>query len=158
MVDFGAFQPRGRYTGQTEGYFRAMMWLSRIEFNLVSRSSRSSTMRPDAGETPREVAVALALVDLAKATNVTNDIAGSMACGPARGQREDVVHGPDLSATSIASRSQRNPPSHAVTGPESDRSRSAASRRADRPGDHRDVRAVAAIQTPRRSHRSSSPR
>ncbi len=67
ITDFGAFQPRGRYSN-SEDYFRTMSWLSRIEFNLVSRSSRSSTMRADPSETPREVAVALALVDLATAT------------------------------------------------------------------------------------------
>jgi hypothetical protein len=92
IVDFGAFAPRGRYEQSvTEGYFRAMAWLSRVEFNLVSRSSRSSTMRPDASETPREVAVALALLELAKATDTLDDIAAvDDAWSELTGKREDV--------------------------------------------------------------------
>jgi hypothetical protein len=41
------------------------MWLSRIEWNLVSRGSRSSAPHADRRETPREELDALALVDLA---------------------------------------------------------------------------------------------
>ncbi|MBA2542085.1 MAG: DUF3160 domain-containing protein [Deltaproteobacteria bacterium] len=91
MIDFGAFQPRGRYSGAGGTYFRAMTWLSRIEFNLVSRSSRSSTMLPDRSETPREVAVGLALIDLAQSAAVLDDIAAIDAVwGELAGKREDV--------------------------------------------------------------------
>ena len=44
VVDFSQYEPRGHYKSR-EGmapYFRASMWLSRLELNLVSRSSRSS--------------------------------------------------------------------------------------------------------------------
>lgn len=90
VVDFGAFQPRGRYSNQ-EGYFRAMSWLSRIELNLVSRSSRSSTLSPDPSETPREAAVAIALLDLAKATKQLDAITEIDAVwGELAGKRDDV--------------------------------------------------------------------
>ena len=48
MVDFSQLEPRGHYASAgydwpTAGaYFQAMMWLSRLEFNLVSRGSKSS--------------------------------------------------------------------------------------------------------------------
>ncbi len=92
IVDFGAFKPRGRYAyGGMRGYFRAMTWLSRIELNLVSRGSRSSTMRIDPSETPREVAVALALIELARDTDVLDDISTvDTAWGELAGKREDV--------------------------------------------------------------------
>ena len=54
-VDWSQYLPRGHYTQPLDRYFRAAMWLSRMEFNLVSRSSRSSApgLEPDPRETPR---------------------------------------------------------------------------------------------------------
>lgn len=90
MVDFGAFAPRGKYRN-SEPYFRTMSWLSRIELNLVSRSSRSSTIRVDPSETPREAAVALALVDLATATKQLEVITEiDTVWAELAGTREDV--------------------------------------------------------------------
>jgi len=92
FVDFSAFEPRGYYrTDGMEPYFRAMMWLSRTDFNLVSRSSRSSTMAPDPRETPHEVALALALVDAAKGADVLDEI-GQIddAWSALAGQRQDI--------------------------------------------------------------------
>lgn len=75
MVDFSQFTPRGHYTetiadsdsGEAdtlEAYFRAVQWLSRVEFNLVSRGSRSSALVVERAETPREAIDALALARL----------------------------------------------------------------------------------------------
>ncbi len=68
MIDFTAYTPRSHYaaTEARKRYFRAGMWLSRLELNLVSRSSRSSQPgdAPDPSETPREDIDALALADL----------------------------------------------------------------------------------------------
>ena len=90
VVDFGAFRPRGHYSNSAP-YFRTMSWLSRIELNLVSRSSRSSTMQPDPSETPREVAVALALVDLAQGTKQLVAISEIDAVwGELAGKRADI--------------------------------------------------------------------
>jgi len=80
MVDFSQFTPRGHYASgpmwfahdavEIEHYFRAMTWLSRLEFNLVSRDCRSSQpgSAPDPAETPREAVAALALAELAEAS------------------------------------------------------------------------------------------
>ena len=70
MIDFSQYQPRGHYTGALAPYFRAAMWLSRLELNIVSRSSRSSAPGdlPDPRETPREAIDALALADLVAAS------------------------------------------------------------------------------------------
>ena len=97
MVDFSAFAPRGYYTSAFDGalapYFRASMWLSRMEFNLVSRASRSSQpgIVPNPAETPREAVVALALAELAETAGVLDDLdvldAAWQAVG---GKREDV--------------------------------------------------------------------
>lgn len=67
-IDFGAYKPRGHYAGALAPFFRAAMWLSRVELNLVSRSCRSSEPGdvPDPSETPREAVDALALADLAE--------------------------------------------------------------------------------------------
>jgi hypothetical protein len=67
-IDFGAYKPRGHYAGTLAPFFRAAMWLSRVEFNLVSRSCRSSDPGdvPDPSETPREAVDALALAELAE--------------------------------------------------------------------------------------------
>src|SRR5262249_38850735 len=83
------------YEGSTPlaPYFRAAMWLSRLEMNLASRSSRSSApgFTPDPRETPREATVALALADLAQRANVLGAIATlDRAWGLLAGKREDV--------------------------------------------------------------------
>jgi hypothetical protein len=47
IVDFSQFKPRGHYAGEPrlEQYFRAMMWLGRIDFPLIHTSS--STGKPE---------------------------------------------------------------------------------------------------------------
>ena len=94
-VDFGAFAPRGHYVTEERltPYFRASMWLSRLEWNLVSRSSRSSAATPtaDPRETPREAVDALALADLVGRAGVADAVrALSLAWSTFGGQREDV--------------------------------------------------------------------
>ena len=79
-IDFTQFTPRGHYALEypdLKPYFRSAMWLSRLEFNLVSRSSRSSEPGdfPDPSETPREAIAALALADLAQKSGAAEDIA-----------------------------------------------------------------------------------
>jgi hypothetical protein len=70
------------------------MWLSRTEWNLVSRSSRSS--HPPGGatdprETPREVIDALALAELVAVAGQTDRLAAfERAYGLLAGRREDV--------------------------------------------------------------------
>lgn len=60
MVDFSQFAPRGHYAESNEEgrslatYFRAMQWLSRVEFNLRSRDGQSSAPERSTRETPRE--------------------------------------------------------------------------------------------------------
>ena len=70
VIDFSQYQPRGHYADGLEPYFRAAMWLSRLELNIASRSSRSSAPgdTPDPRETPREALDALALAELALAS------------------------------------------------------------------------------------------
>lgn len=68
VIDFSQLQPRGHYTEDLAPYFRGAMWLMRFEWNLVSRSSRSSAPAHDPSETPREELDALALADLVYAT------------------------------------------------------------------------------------------
>ncbi|MBL8020803.1 MAG: DUF3160 domain-containing protein [Leptospirales bacterium] len=92
MIDFSQFQPRGHYDSMPN-YFRAAMWLSRFEFNLVSRSSRSSQPgnTPNPEETPREARLALGLSDLAVRAGVLGDINRmDRAWAFLAGQREDV--------------------------------------------------------------------
>jgi hypothetical protein len=101
IVDFGAFRPRGHYASEHASqnpdnadlsrYFRAAMWLSRIELNLVSRSSRSSSPELDPSETPREDEDALALADLVRRADVITQV-NQMddAWGLLAGRREDV--------------------------------------------------------------------
>jgi hypothetical protein len=88
------YTPRGHYAKneQLQGYFRAAMWLSRLEFNLVSRSSRSSALgRLDPSETPREALDALALVDLAARSGAQAKIdLVDKAWELLAGRREDV--------------------------------------------------------------------
>jgi hypothetical protein len=95
VVDFTAYTPRSHYTTTDERkrYFRAGMWLSRLEFNLVSRSSRSSQPGevPDPRETPREDLDALALADLVARANQGDAIAKlDAAWALLAGRREDV--------------------------------------------------------------------
>lgn len=79
LVDFTQYTPRGHYAGDDalKALFRGAMWLSRLEFNIVSRSSRSSApgAAPDPRETPREALVALALADLAEKTGELGEVA-----------------------------------------------------------------------------------
>lgn len=93
VIDFSAFTPRGHYTGALAPYFRAAMWLSRLELNLVSRSCRAAQpgLSPNSEETPREAVLALALSDLAKRAKVLEDL-GSIeeAWTVLAGGREDV--------------------------------------------------------------------
>jgi hypothetical protein len=92
--DASAFKPRGHYADYgLESYFRAAMWLSRIELNLVSRDTRSSSpgYTPDPSETPREAIDALALADLAERAGALGDLATvDRAWGEFAGKREDV--------------------------------------------------------------------
>lgn len=78
VIDWSQYTPRGHYAGDEalERYFRGTMWLSRLEFNLVSRSSRSSQpgIIPDPTETPREAVSALALADLAERAGVLAEL------------------------------------------------------------------------------------
>jgi Protein of unknown function (DUF3160) len=93
VIDFTQYQPRGHYTGGQERYFRAVMWLSRLEFNLVSRSSRSSAPgdQPDPSETPREDLDALALADLITTSGMTGELERiERALTLLGGRREDV--------------------------------------------------------------------
>src|SRR5262249_62067584 len=95
LVDFTQYGPRGHYASDEfmQRYFRAAMWASRLEFNLVSRSSRSSDPgpEPDPSETPREAIAALALADLAVRSGADKLIADLDAAWAAlAGRREDV--------------------------------------------------------------------
>lgn len=101
VVDFGAFRPRGHYAPEwaqnnpgradLSRFYRTAMWLSRLELNLVSRSSRSSAPTLDPRETPREVALALALADVAKRTEALADVEKiDRAWAAFAGKREDV--------------------------------------------------------------------
>lgn len=78
MIDFSQYAPRGHYAEdpQMSALFQAAMWLSRLELNLVSRSSRSSApgATPDPRETPREVVLALALANLMEKAAVTAEV------------------------------------------------------------------------------------
>ena len=95
LIDFTQYAPRGHYaSGESmQRYFRAAMWASRLEFNLVSRSSRSSEPgpEPDPSETPREAIAALALADLATRSGAAKAVADLDAAWAAlAGRREDV--------------------------------------------------------------------
>ena len=94
-VDFTQYRPRGHYAkdDMQQGYFRAAMWASRLELNLVSRSSRSSAPgpEPDPTETPREAIDALALAELATRSGAANHVADlDRAWSVLAGKREDV--------------------------------------------------------------------
>ncbi|MBL8632020.1 MAG: DUF3160 domain-containing protein [Myxococcales bacterium] len=95
MIDFSQYTVRGHYREdpQLAVLFQAAMWLSRLELNILSRSSRSSapTISPDPRETPREVVLALALADLAERSGAQADIASlHQAWTLLAGKREDV--------------------------------------------------------------------
>lgn len=70
VIDFTQYTPRGHYNMSARSldtYFRAVMWLSRLELNVKTRDGQSSQpgASPDRSETPREARLALALSDLA---------------------------------------------------------------------------------------------
>lgn len=105
MVDFSQYAPRGHYAtndrgylaapaqGLLDNYFRAAMWLSRLELNIVSRSSRSShpDVAPDPRETPREAVLGLALADLVQRTGQLQRIGRlERAFALMGGRREDL--------------------------------------------------------------------
>jgi hypothetical protein len=90
VIDFSQYQPRGHYVDDPP-YFRGFMWLSRIEWNLVSRGSRSSAPSLDRDETPREAIDALALAELvgiAREADHLDEIEHALAV--LAGRREDV--------------------------------------------------------------------
>lgn len=101
MVDFSQMTPRGHYAsnmrdseGRLPRYFRAMMWLSRLEFNLSSRSCKSSHPGavPDPSETPREARDALALAEIAERSGALSEIAAfDEVYETFAGRREDVA-------------------------------------------------------------------
>lgn len=98
LIDFTAYTPRGHYTSSEDltRYFLAAMWTSRLELNLVSRSSRSSAPgpEPDPRETPREAIDALALADLAARSGATANLdLVDRAWSLLAGRREDVSIG-----------------------------------------------------------------
>jgi len=99
MVDFSQFTPRGHYVSSGVGpqgleeYFRAMTWLSRVEFNLVSRSCRSSQPGevPNPSETPREARAAMALADLLERAGAATELKlFEEVYSTFAGRREDV--------------------------------------------------------------------
>ncbi|MFO0601562.1 MAG: DUF3160 domain-containing protein [Polyangiales bacterium] len=96
VFDFGAFAPRGPYaeSAARERWFRGAMWLSRVEFNVVSRDCRSSQpgITPVPDETPREAVDALALAELLDAPDVRAVIARADGLwGALAGRREDIA-------------------------------------------------------------------
>jgi hypothetical protein len=101
VIDFAQLKPRGHYASESAAtnpgtadlsqYFQAAMWLSRIEWNVVSRSSRSSSRELDASETPREAYDAMAIADLARASGAMTDVERlDRAWALLAGNREDV--------------------------------------------------------------------
>jgi hypothetical protein len=92
VIDFTQFRPRSHYTGDLAPYFRSVMWLSRLEFNLVSRSSRSSAPGElDPRETPREDLDALALAELVDASGKAGELERiDQVFALLAGRREDV--------------------------------------------------------------------
>jgi Protein of unknown function (DUF3160) len=108
MIDFSQLTPRGHYVPngsdmsvndakitpiRLDNYFQSVMWLSRLEFNLVSRSCRSSQpgVEPDPSETPREARDALALADLVERSGVSPELRKfEEVYGAFAGRREDV--------------------------------------------------------------------
>ena len=94
QVDFSLYEPRGHYraTPRLKAFFRSAMWLSRMEWNLVSRSCRSSAPNLDPSETPREDVDAMGLAELTKSAHVGGDVAMlDRAWSVLAGKREDVT-------------------------------------------------------------------
>ena len=94
-IDVSQYKPRGHYDGDAtlSRYFRGAMWLSRLEFNLMSRSSRSSEpgLAPNPEETPREANDALALALLVERAGMQTDLAAlERAWELWAGRREDI--------------------------------------------------------------------
>ncbi|MDB4929013.1 MAG: hypothetical protein JWM10_1497 [Myxococcaceae bacterium] len=95
VLDFGIFAPRGPYAEREERrrWFRGATWLSRVEFNVVSRDCRSSQTgtAPDPTETPREALDALALAELLARDDVRDTVARAEGYWSSlAGRREDV--------------------------------------------------------------------
>lgn len=98
MIDASQYTPRGHYTHMNpqfsfEAYFRALTWLTRFEWNLVSRGSRSShpDATPDPRQTPRESRDALALADLFRNSGALTELGTFEEVYSAfGGSREDV--------------------------------------------------------------------
>jgi hypothetical protein len=97
MVDWSLYTPRGHYAKADDPnapitrYFRAATWLSRLEFNLVSRACASSTPTADKSETPREATVAIALAELAGRAQALESIDQlDQAWAVLAGKREDI--------------------------------------------------------------------
>ncbi len=98
IIDISQYAARGHYANMDikidfEAYFRAMTWLTRFEWNLVSRDSRSShpEAAPDKRETPREARNALALADLFRQSGALTELATFEEVYSAfGGNREDV--------------------------------------------------------------------
>ncbi|HMU37400.1 MAG TPA: DUF3160 domain-containing protein [Pseudomonadota bacterium] len=95
IVDVSQYTPRGHYAGkpEREALFQTVMWLSRLELNLVSRSSRSSAPGnvPDKRETAREARLAWALASLCEHSGVLDDLATLEKLWTVlAGRREDV--------------------------------------------------------------------
>ncbi len=103
MIDFSQLEPRGHYAEPTfewdpGPYFQAVIWLSRLEWNLVSRGSRSSHPDdiPDPRETPREARAALALAELVSRSGALTELdTFETIYGAFAGIREDASV-PDL--------------------------------------------------------------
>ncbi len=92
-VDFTFYEPRGVYLDHSElhAYFRAMVWLTRLELNVVSRGSRSSAPALTTEETPREATLALVLADLVDRAGATAEVAKVDAYQrKLAGKREDL--------------------------------------------------------------------
>lgn len=95
VMDYTAFAPRGPYADSPERqrWFRAASWLSRVEFNVVSRDCRSSHpgAAPDPEETPREALDAFALAAVfARAQQLDAVTSASAAWRTIAGPREDA--------------------------------------------------------------------
>ncbi|HVK71041.1 MAG TPA: DUF3160 domain-containing protein, partial [Polyangium sp.] len=109
MIDFSQFEPRGHYAEtffdpsngkmwEPRSYFAAIMWLSRLEWNLVSRDSRSShpDASPDPRETPREARAALALAELVQTSGALAELRLFEEVYSAFAGRREDVSVPDL--------------------------------------------------------------
>lgn len=98
MIDSSQYTPRGHYANMDpridfEAYFCGMTWLTRFEWNLVSRDCRSShpDAAPDKRETPREARDALALADLFRQSGALTELTAFEEVYSAfGGKREDV--------------------------------------------------------------------